>query len=168
MQGLAPGSRPADAAQQPRPGRRRAARGTDRLRRLRQGRSQLGSALDAIVATLKRLENDETLLVQSGKPVGVIRTHDEAPAGPDRQFESGAALGDGRRVPPTGGARPHDVRPDDGRVVDLHRHAGHPAGHLRDVRRVREEALRRDRWPAGWSSPAASAAWAARSRWPPP
>src|SRR3954469_9038988 len=33
----------------------------------------------AIEATLKRLENDETLLVQSGKPVGVIRTHDEAP-----------------------------------------------------------------------------------------
>jgi urocanate hydratase len=33
----------------------------------------------AIVATLKRLENDETLLVQSGKPVGVLRTHDEAP-----------------------------------------------------------------------------------------
>ena len=30
---------------------------------------------DAIVATLKRLEADETLLVQSGKPVGVFRTH---------------------------------------------------------------------------------------------
>src|SRR6202163_2664217 len=34
---------------------------------------------DAIVATLKRLKNDETLLVQSGKPVGVFQTHDEAP-----------------------------------------------------------------------------------------
>jgi urocanate hydratase len=34
---------------------------------------------EKIVATLKRLENDETLLVQSGKPVGVFRTHDEAP-----------------------------------------------------------------------------------------
>ncbi len=33
----------------------------------------------AIVRTLQRLENDETLLVQSGKPVGVIRTHDQAP-----------------------------------------------------------------------------------------
>src|ERR1700676_2685718 len=29
---------------------------------------------DAIVATLKRLKNDETLLVQSGKPVGVFKT----------------------------------------------------------------------------------------------
>jgi len=33
----------------------------------------------AIIATLKRLKDDETLLVQSGKPVGVIRTHDQAP-----------------------------------------------------------------------------------------
>jgi urocanate hydratase len=32
-----------------------------------------------IVSTLQRLENDETLLVQSGKPVGVFRTHEEAP-----------------------------------------------------------------------------------------
>ena len=34
---------------------------------------------DAIVRTLRRLDDDETLLVQSGKPVGVFRTHDEAP-----------------------------------------------------------------------------------------
>ncbi|HEY0593712.1 MAG TPA: urocanate hydratase, partial [Thermoanaerobaculia bacterium] len=34
---------------------------------------------DAIVATLRRLGNDETLLVQSGKPVGVFRTHENAP-----------------------------------------------------------------------------------------
>ena len=36
-------------------------------------------SLHAIVRTLERLENDETLLVQSGKPVGVFRTHDMAP-----------------------------------------------------------------------------------------
>src|SRR5215813_9182238 len=36
-------------------------------------------AFDAIVATLRRLENDETLLVQSGKPVAVFRTHASAP-----------------------------------------------------------------------------------------
>ncbi|HEV8117380.1 MAG TPA: urocanate hydratase [Thermoanaerobaculia bacterium] len=34
---------------------------------------------DAIVSTLKRLGNEETLLVQSGKPVGVFRTHEDAP-----------------------------------------------------------------------------------------
>jgi urocanate hydratase len=33
----------------------------------------------AIVASLRSLENDETLLVQSGKPVGVFRTHEAAP-----------------------------------------------------------------------------------------
>ena len=34
---------------------------------------------DKIVEVLQRLENDETLLVQSGKPVGVFRTHKDAP-----------------------------------------------------------------------------------------
>ena len=37
------------------------------------------ACFDAIVATLKRLEADETLLVQSGKPVGVFKTHSDAP-----------------------------------------------------------------------------------------
>ncbi len=36
-------------------------------------------AFDAIVATLRGLAGDETLLVQSGKPVGVVRTHEWAP-----------------------------------------------------------------------------------------
>src|SRR6202162_830176 len=36
-------------------------------------------AYHAIVNALKSLENDETLLVQSGKPVGVFKTHDHAP-----------------------------------------------------------------------------------------
>jgi urocanate hydratase len=35
--------------------------------------------LEAILASLKSLEGDETLLVQSGKPVGVFKTHDYAP-----------------------------------------------------------------------------------------
>src|SRR5213075_350714 len=34
---------------------------------------------DAIVAALKKLADDQTLLVQSGKPVGVFRTHADAP-----------------------------------------------------------------------------------------
>ena len=36
-------------------------------------------SFDAIVSSLRRLENDETLLVQSGKPVAVFRTHTSAP-----------------------------------------------------------------------------------------
>src|SRR5580698_5203074 len=34
---------------------------------------------DKIIETLRKLENDETLLVQSGKPVGVFKTHADAP-----------------------------------------------------------------------------------------
>ena len=37
------------------------------------------AAFDAIVASLRDLENDETLLVQSGKHVGIFRTHEWAP-----------------------------------------------------------------------------------------
>lgn len=36
-------------------------------------------ALSAIISSLRELENDETLLIQSGKPVGVFRSHDLAP-----------------------------------------------------------------------------------------
>jgi len=36
-------------------------------------------AFDRIVAALRALAGDETLLVQSGKPVGVFRTHADAP-----------------------------------------------------------------------------------------
>lgn len=36
-------------------------------------------SFDAIVETLKKLENDETLLVQSGKPVAVFKSHSDAP-----------------------------------------------------------------------------------------
>src|SRR5919202_2045722 len=36
-------------------------------------------ALDNIIAALKVLENDESLLIQSGKPVGILKTHRDAP-----------------------------------------------------------------------------------------
>ena len=75
---LGPGSRPADAREQPRPGQRREARelivygGTGRAARNWE-------CFDSIVATLKRLEANETMLVQSGKAVGVFETHEDAP-----------------------------------------------------------------------------------------
>lgn len=36
-------------------------------------------SLDLIIKALKDLENDETLLIQSGKPVGILKTHKDAP-----------------------------------------------------------------------------------------
>ena len=37
-------------------------------------------ALDNIIEALKILENDESLLIQSGKPVGILKTHKDAPS----------------------------------------------------------------------------------------
>ena len=36
-------------------------------------------SLDMIIAIVEILENDETLLIQSGKPVGILKTHSDAP-----------------------------------------------------------------------------------------
>ena len=80
-------------------------------------------ALRALVRSLLTLGDDETLLVQSGKPVGVFRTQPGGAARPDRQLAARPALGDLGRVPPARGAGADDVRPDDGRELDLHRHA---------------------------------------------
>ena len=65
------------------------------------------------------------------------------PASAHRQLQPGPAVGHLGGVPPPGAPRPDHVRPDDRRVLDLHRHPGHPAGHLRDLRRDRGQTLRR-------------------------
>ena len=51
------------------------------------------ACFDKILETLQRLEDDETLLIQSGKPVGVFETHVDAPRVSDRELEPGAELG---------------------------------------------------------------------------
>ena len=91
------------------------------------------ASFDALVRTLETLKGDETMLVQSGRPVGVMQTHEWAPRVLHRQLEPRGRLGELGRVPPPREARAHDVRADDRRLVDLHRHPGHPAGHVRDV-----------------------------------
>ena len=140
----------ADAAQQPRPRGRGAARravvygGSGRAARNHE-------ALRAIVGTLLELGPDETLLVQSGKPVGVFTTHEGAPRvliANSLLVPKWATWDEFRRLE----ARADDVRPDDGRLVDLHRHAGDPAGHVPDVRRGGRAALRHRR-PRGADDP---------------
>ena len=122
-------------------------------------------AFDAIVETLRRLEHDETLVVQSGKPVAVFRTHPWAP----RVLIANALL-----VPAWANWDTFRDLEDRGLTMygqmtagqlDLHRHAGHPAGHLRNAGRTRATTFRRHAVRHAWSSPPASAAWAARSRW---
>src|SRR5512133_3391316 len=63
------------------------------------------------------------------------------------KLQPGSGLGNLAGIPPIGEAWADDVRPDDGRVMDLHRYAGHCAGHLRDLRRGRGETVRRN---FGW------------------
>ena len=86
------------------------------------------AAFDAMVATLKTLKNDETMLVQSGKPVGVFRTNEWAPR---VLIANSNLVGDWanweefRRLEDLGLTM---YGPDDRRLLDLHRHPGNPAG----------------------------------------
>ncbi len=61
----------------------------------------------------------------------------------DRQLQPGAALGHVGALQRTRPQGLDDVRPDDGRLVDLHWLAGHRARHLRDLRRDGPPALQR-------------------------
>ncbi len=88
------------------------------------------ASFDAIVRELQELENDETLLVQSGKPVGSLSHARICAASFDRQFKSRRRLGQLGTLSRTRTQGPDDVRPDDGRQLDLHRHAGHRAGNI--------------------------------------
>lgn len=90
--------------------------------RLRQGRAQSG-CLEAILRELERLGEDETLLVQSGKPVADLPHARRCPPPSDRELEPRPEVGDVGRVPAPRGARADDIRPDDGRLLDLHRDA---------------------------------------------
>ncbi len=87
-------------------------------------------AYHLLVKCLRNLENDETLLVQSGKPVGIFKTHEDAP----RVLISNSMLvpqvGQLGEVQGVGGTGTHDVWPDDGRELDLYRDPGNSSGDL--------------------------------------
>ena len=70
---------------------------------------------DAILRALRSLEDDETLLVQSGKPVGVFTTQRDAPRVLIANSNLVPPLGDLGALSRAGPSRPHDVRTDDGR-----------------------------------------------------
>ena len=76
-----------------------------------------------------------------------VRTHEWAPRVLIANSNLVPAVGHLGGVPPARAARPDDVRPDDRRLLDLHRHPGHPAGHLRDVRRRRRASTSAARSP---------------------
>ena len=139
--------RQAHADEQPRSRGRRAPRRPRRLRRHRQGGAQLGGVRrDRAHPRRARARRDAARAVrQAGRRVPHARV---GAARADRELEPRGRLGDVARVPPARAARPHDVRADDRRLVDLHRHAGHPAGHVRDLRGRRTVARPRRSSPA--------------------
>ena len=140
-----------------------------RLRRRRQGGAQLGGASTPSWPRCKRLENDETLLVQSGKPVGVFQTHEWAPRVLIANANLVPRLGELGRVPPPGRAGPHHVRPDDGRLWIYIGTQGILQGTYQTFASAAEKHYGAGSTsPAAWCSPPAWAAWAARSRWPSP
>ena len=98
---------------------------------------------DAIVASLKAPGGRRIAAGPVGQAGRRVQDARRCAARADRELQPGAALGDLgalQRARPQG---PDDVRPDDRRLVDLHRQPGHRAGHLRNVRRGRAPALRR-------------------------
>ena len=125
-------------------------------------------SFDRIVSSLRALEADETLCVQSGKPVGIFRTHSGCAARADRELQHRAALGDARQIQRARSQGPDDVRPDDGRLVDLHRLRKASCRAPTRPSPSSAGATMAARSPADGSSPPASAAWAARSRSPRP
>ena len=107
-------------------------------------------ALLKILEILRKLENDETLLVQSGKPVGVFRTHADAPR---------VLLANSLLVPAWATREIFDKLEAAGLTMYGQMTAGSwiyigtqgiLQGTYRDVRAGGAEALRRHAWPGGW------------------
>ena len=127
-------------------------------------RRATGTASTPSCATLSDLEYDETLLVQSGKPVGVFRTHDFAPRVLIANSNLVAALGHLGPFSPAGGR---------GLTMYGQMTAGSwiyigSQGIVQGTSRLRRggaPAFRRHARGA-LSLTAGSAEWAARSRWP--
>ena len=143
LQGLAAGGSAAHAREQPPSRRRREALRARRLRRDRQGRAQLAELpRDRARAPAARRRGDAARAV--GQAGGGVRDPRGRPPRAAGQLEPGPGLGELGRVPQARRGRADDVRPDDRRVVDLHRLTGDPAGDVRDVRGRRAQAVRRD------------------------
>ena len=145
MSRLAPGGGAADADEQPRPGRGRAAGRARRLRRNRSGRALVGGVRrPGPHAANARGRRDHARPVREAR--GRVSHARVGAARADRELQPRRRMGDLGRVPPARGARADDVRPDDGGLVDLHRQPGDRAGHVRVLRGDRPPALR---WLAG-------------------
>ena len=111
------------------------------VRRHGQGRSKLGSASTSSFASCGRSAETRPCSSSRARPSPGFAPTPMRPGFSSPNPNSVAWVGHVGRVPAARGHGPHDVRPDDGGLVDLHRDPGHLAGHLRDLRR-RPKGLR--------------------------
>src|SRR5580765_5071478 len=142
VQGLGAGSGAAHAHEQPRSRGGGAPRRPGRLRRHREGGAELGGVRPA-GERAARARGRRDAVGPEREAGGRVPHPRRRAARADRQLEPGAPLGDVGALLGAGEARAHDVRADDRGLVDLHRLAGHRAGHVRDPGRVRRPPLRR-------------------------
>ena len=132
----------ADAPQQPRSPRWRSGPRSSSSTAARARRRGTTRRCARSSRALLELGDDETLLVQSGKPVGVFRTHAAAPRvliANSLLVPRWATWDEFRRLEAEGLTMFGQMTAG---LVDLHRHAGDPAGDVPDVRGRRREALR--------------------------
>ena len=144
LQGLAPGSCHAHADEQSRSGSRGSAGSIDRLRRHRTGRPKLGMFRCHCSFPCASLKTTRRLLVQSGKPVGKFRTHDEAPRVLIANSNLVGHWSNYEQFNQTRTAWANDVWTDDRRFLDLHRQPGNCAGHIRNLWRSGRKTFRRN------------------------
>ena len=85
---------------------------------------------ERIVATLKRSKTTKRCWSSQASLSAFFAPMRDAPRVLHRQFEPRAALGHVGAFPRARSQGPDDVRPDDGRLVDLHRYPRHRAGHV--------------------------------------
>ncbi len=142
LQGLASGSRAADADEQSRSGSGGGSGPLDRLWRHGARGAELGSVRchRAFAARIGKRRDAPRAIGETGGRVSHARG---SAARLDCELESGRAMVELCGVQPTRAARPHDVWPDDGGLVDLHRQPGNRAGDVRDVQRGGGAAFRR-------------------------
>ena len=140
VQGLAPRGGHADADEQPRPRGGRAAGRPRRLRRHGTGGPLVGHVRrhGPHASRAGRRRDDAGAVREARRRLPHARV---GAAGAPRQLEPRPGVGNVGRVPSPRAARPDDVRPDDGRLVDLHRHPRHPPGNVRVLRGDRPAAL---------------------------
>ncbi len=125
-------------------------------------------AFDAIVRTLEDLEADETLLVQSGKPVGVFRTHEWAPRvliANSNLVGDWATWPEFRRLEQLGLTMYGQMTAGSWIYIGTQ---GILQGTYETFGAIARARFDGSRSPAPSRSPAAAAAWAARSRSPSP